>query len=61
MKLSENVKPISDDASHADESLETKAMLVLVAQGEREMAEGKVQPARAAITAILGRLERSTC
>lgn len=53
-------KAVLLDVRAYEQMQETMAMLVLVAQGEREIAAGKVQPAREAIAKVLSRLERTT-
>lgn len=42
MKTTKEIAPLSNDASPTSEMEETTAMLALIAQAKREMAEGKV-------------------
>lgn len=60
MKPTKKIDTQIDDVSPTFEMDETTAMLALIAQGKREMAEGKVRPAHEAVSAILHRIERTT-
>ncbi|MBS1560279.1 MAG: hypothetical protein JSS89_01605 [Bacteroidetes bacterium] len=42
MKTTKEIDPLINDTSPTSEMEETTAMLALIAQGKREMAEGKV-------------------